>query len=279
MAGKNPRRRSRLFSEGLERINAFSDGIFAIAITLLVLDIHVPELDPKEIDQLPQKLWDLWPRILIYCIGFLIIGVFWMLHRGIFSYIKRFDSRLLWLNNLFLLMIAFQPFPTAVLGEYVDTTVAVVFFASVQLLSSLCKLLIWLYASHKHRLIDAGLSDRFIRYNTMQSASPLVIYMISIGLAFINTTIAELSWLLFAVDGQIIRFFYPVRPQEYKDGSEDEEVNLTDFGEVPVLSQPGVIQVIKSQPEAQPVVKVGELSTIEKSPTDTKESTPASTDK
>jgi hypothetical protein len=182
-----------------------------------------------------------------------------MLHRGIFSYIKRFDSRLLWLNNLFLLMIAFQPFPTGVLGEYGNAPVAVVFFASVQLLSSFFKLLIWLYASHKHRLIDADLSDRFIRYNTMQSASPIFIYLLSIGLAFIDTTVAELSWLLFAVDGQIIRRFYPVPPQEFIDDENDnEKVELTDFGEVPVIARD------KPLPEAEPVTKVEEAPAAEK---------------
>jgi uncharacterized membrane protein len=234
LAHEKPRRRFRLFSEGLERINAFSDGIFAIAITLLVIDIHVPELTNK--NQLLDTLWDLRYRILFYALSFLIIGVFWMLHRGIFSYIRRFDARLLWLNNLFLLMIAFQPFPTAVLGEYGDTTVAVIFFAGVQLLSSFFKLLIWLYASHKHRLIDADLNDRFIRYNTMQSTSPLIIYSLSIGLAFVNPAIAEFSWLLFAVDGQIIRRFYPLEPRE--DEEFEDEVVVTDFGEVPAEIAP-----------------------------------------
>lgn len=234
MTGEKSRRRSRLYKEGMERINAFSDGIFAIAITLLVIDIHVPDLTNE--NQLLGTLWDLKGRILFFALSFLIIGVFWMLHRGIFSYIKRFDSRLLWLNNLFLLMIAFQPFPTGVLGDYGVTTVAVVFFASVQLLSSFFKLLIWLHASHKHRLIDADLSDRFIRYNTLQSTSPLVIYTLSIGLAFVNTTIAELSWLLFAVDGQIIRRFYPLEPEE--DEEYAVEVVATDFGEVPVKTVP-----------------------------------------
>lgn len=263
MTHERPRRhRFRLFSEGLERINAFSDGIFAIAITLLVLEIHVPELTSD--DQLLGTLWNLRFRILFYALSFLIIGVFWILHRGIFSYIKRFDSRLLWLNNLFLLMIAFQPFPTAVLGEYGDTTTAVVFFASVQLLSSFFKLLIWVYASHKHRLIDADLSDRFIRYNTIQNISPIVIYILSIGLAFVNTTVAELSWLLFAVDGQIIHIFYPVPPEEYKDDANNEKgIEITDFGEVPTLVQP----------KAEPV------SIIEKTPAAEKESAPPPTGK
>lgn len=207
-------RRSRIFTEGLERVNAFSDGIFAIAITLLVLEIHIPELNKDTIDQLPEKLWELVPNILYFCLSFLVIGIYWMMHRGLFSYIRRYDSRLLWLNNLFLLTIAFQPIPTAIIGNYGSTTTAVLFYSASQILSALFKLFIWLYASYKRRLIDADLSVRFINYYTFESISTVLIFVLSFGLAFINNDLAKYSWLLLAVDGLIIRRIYQPEPRE-----------------------------------------------------------------
>lgn len=229
------RPRIKFFAEGLERINAFSDGVFAIAITLLVLDIHLPPL--KSVDDLPNGLWSLTPKILIYCLSFLVIGVYWMLHHGIFTYIRRYDAGLLWLNNLFLLTIAFQPFPTGLLGDYGDTTAGVAFYAGCQILTSIFKLLIWIYASYKHRLIDPDLDNRFIIYSTLQSISTVFVFALSFGLAFVDNNIAKFSWFLLTIDGPIIRLFYPPEPPKKKgeDGPDQQEVP-TAFGPVPTKS-------------------------------------------
>jgi len=102
-----------------DRIVNLSDGIFAIAITLLVLDIRVPTIPENLVaSELPGELLSLWPRYLGYFLSFVSISVFWMIHHAIFRPIRAYDRTLLYLNFLFLMVVAFVPFPTALLGEY-----------------------------------------------------------------------------------------------------------------------------------------------------------------
>lgn len=199
----------KYFTEGLDRITMFSDGVFAIAITLLVLEIHVPDLTGHE-GQLTDELWKLlWPKIGTYAISFLVIGTFWAGHHRLFLHIKRYDRRLIWLNNFYLMLVAFQPFPTAVLGEYGSQTAAVVFYSAVQILTTLFRLAVWVYATFHHRLVDDDLDDRYILSTTLTILSTIVIFGITIGLAFINADLAKYFWLFLAVDNFIIGLIYP----------------------------------------------------------------------
>ena len=106
-------------SKGTSRIEAFSDGVFAIAITLLVLDIHVPEVKGNE--SLLKALSGLWTNYLAFLIGFFTILICWINHHVMFEYIYKADSGLLMLNGLKLLVISFTPFVTAVLSRYIGT--------------------------------------------------------------------------------------------------------------------------------------------------------------
>ena len=100
----------------LERILFFSDAVFAIAITLLVLNIEVPDI-PQDLvaEELPGQLLGLWPKYLSYVVSFLVILIFWISHHTIFSNIRGYDRVLIWLSSLFLMFVAFLPFPTAFL--------------------------------------------------------------------------------------------------------------------------------------------------------------------
>ena len=97
----------------LERLVFFSDAVIAIAITLLVVTLAIPEAT----ENVGDALLDRWPQMLSYVLSFLVIGVFWMAHHRIFRYVATIDQRLIWLNLLFLMCVAFIPFPTAVLGD------------------------------------------------------------------------------------------------------------------------------------------------------------------
>ncbi|CAA9522669.1 MAG: hypothetical protein AVDCRST_MAG73-266, partial [uncultured Thermomicrobiales bacterium] len=101
------------------RLETFSDGVIAIAITLLVIEIHVPELDG---DYAAADLWrglrDLWPSYLGYLLSFVIIGILWANHHNVFRMIGRTDHWLIVINTLFLLCVGFLPFTTALLAEY-----------------------------------------------------------------------------------------------------------------------------------------------------------------
>src|SRR5689334_21813979 len=119
---------------GIGRILALSDGVFAIALTLLILDIAIAATTNP--DALEKALLDLWPRYLAYLLSFLVIARFWVIHHQTFRLIVRDDARLIWLNFLLLLFIAFLPFPTAVLGAHDGVPVAAVLYAVALCLTS-----------------------------------------------------------------------------------------------------------------------------------------------
>src|SRR5215469_17210406 len=102
--------------EGVGRILALSDGVFAIAITLLILEIAIPATTPGA--ALPKALLGLWPRYLAYVLSFVVIARFWVTHHVAFRLIARYDNVLIWLNLLLLMFVSFLPFPTAVVGAH-----------------------------------------------------------------------------------------------------------------------------------------------------------------
>jgi uncharacterized membrane protein len=104
------------------RIETLTDGIFAVAMTLLVLNISVPQISSHSADivgtELLKRLFDLWPKILSYAISFLILAIYWSGHHRQFHYIKHSDRVLVWINIMFLMFISILPFSTSLLGEY-----------------------------------------------------------------------------------------------------------------------------------------------------------------
>jgi uncharacterized membrane protein len=190
---------------GLERLIFFSDAVFAIAITLLVIEIRLPPVEGSLNNaELAESLLRLWPNYLGYMISFLVIGAFWISHHRKFRYIQHYDSRLLLLNLLLLMAIAFMPFPTAVLSEYGNRT-AIIFYAGAIVLIAVLLAVVWSYASYHNRLVDPQL-DRHIRRR--EFVGPLLmagIFLLSIPLAFINESLAMFSWLLLAVVWWFIR--------------------------------------------------------------------------
>ncbi|WP_254662889.1 TMEM175 family protein [Haladaptatus sp. W1] len=108
-------------TEETERLVTFSDGVFAIAITLLVLDISVPTVPAGEpASVLPALVFEQWHELFGYVFSFLVIGSYWVLHRRVFVYIEKSDKRLVWLNLLFLLFVAFVPYATSLFTAYPD---------------------------------------------------------------------------------------------------------------------------------------------------------------
>ena len=181
---------------GLERIVFFSDAVFAIGITLLVLDIHIPERGSVAPADLPAQVLDLWPRVAAYILSFLVVGLFWMAHHRIFHYIRRFDTRLIWLNLLFLMTIAFLPVPTALLAAYGDQPISAMVYAGVVTLAAVMELAFWSYASNGHRLIDPALDPVTIRVTSYRALLTIVVFGASIIVAYFSPFLAELAWTL-----------------------------------------------------------------------------------
>lgn len=207
MAGKSPkstRARENSASReqehlGLERLVFFSDAVFAIAITLLALEIRLPSTEELFTDnQLLLTLMAIWPKYLSFAVSFLVIGVFWMGHHRKFRFIRRYDANLLLLNILLLMGVAFIPFPTSVISEY-SNRAATIFYAAVMVVVGLLNAGVWVYASHRNRLIDPDFTTQHRRRETMRAMVVPGIFLLSIGLAFINPDLAKYSWILIAV--------------------------------------------------------------------------------
>ena len=168
------------------RIEAFSDGVFAIAITLLVIEIGVPHVEGTT---LLGALVEQWPSYLGYVISFLQIGVIWANHHNRFRFIVRSDHVLLFLNILFLMCVAFIPFPTALLADYLQGTersTAGAIYAGTLAVTAVFFTLLWLYATVNRRLVNRNLDPHQLRTMTRRYLLGMVAYLLVFLLAFVN---------------------------------------------------------------------------------------------
>lgn len=122
---------NRPFELGKNRIEALSDGIFAIVMTLLILEFHVPDLPPNAPNvQVAPALFELWPKFFTYVVTFVGLGIYWVAHHNIYQFIHRSDRVLLWLNILFFMFVSLLPFTTSVLNAFRQTQIAPLFFGA-----------------------------------------------------------------------------------------------------------------------------------------------------
>lgn len=190
---------------GLERIVFFSDAVMAIAITLLAVDIRVPDLPPPEAAaELAFRLGELNPQIISFVISFVVIGIYWMAHHRYFAMIRDYDNRLIMINLLFLMFIAAMPFIASLLGRYAFLPLGVVPYAIDVSAIGLSLSALWAYASHAHRLVDSDLDARQIRLLTLRPLGPTVIFIISIPIAILNPMLGTLCWLLAPIAALVI---------------------------------------------------------------------------
>ena len=184
-----------------DRVLFFSDAVFAIAITLLVVDLRVPNLVPDA----AQEISNSTGRILSFVISFLVIGLFWMGHHRLFRYITALDRRVIFLNLLFLGTIAFLPYPTALLfAGNTRTPAAPVFYAACVAAAGLLELAVWLYATHAKGLVPASVPLAVRRYELAQLLPTPVVFLLSIPVAFIAPGVAPFTWILLVPIGRIL---------------------------------------------------------------------------
>jgi uncharacterized membrane protein len=181
---------------GLERLIFFSDAVFAIAITLVALEIRLPA-DEELLDdsQLLIQLAGMWHEYLAYFISFMVIGTFWMAHHRKYRFIKRYDGRLMLLNLLFLMVVAFIPFPSSIISKYSERT-ATIFYALTMALAGLLLAGIWRYASRHNRLIAPDLDAKQRQRQFLAPLMTTAIFLLSIGIAFWDAGLGRLVWLL-----------------------------------------------------------------------------------
>ena len=176
---------------GVSRVATLSDGIFAIAITLLIFGLEVPEIDqPTSSGELGNALRDMWPRFAAYVQTFLIIGAYWVGHHRAFRRMVGEDDRLAWLNLLFLLTVSFMPFPANLVGRYPENRTAVVVYSASLAAVSLTYAAVWAYAGGA-RLLSSG-QRQTARIELWTAGSAGALFLVSIPLAFADLDLAAL---------------------------------------------------------------------------------------
>ena len=188
------------------RLEAFSDGVFAIAITLLVLDIAVPASAEKH---LLSSLGNLWPSYLGYVVSVSTIGALWLGHVAITDYLERADVGFMRLNLLLLLVVAFLPFPTRLFADYIGKDnperVAAPVYGLSLLLASTLLLVLWRYAL-RHRLVRPDAADEEIQLLTERLTPGLLGYLVLICTGIFIPVIAVIGYLAIA-----LYYILPVR--------------------------------------------------------------------
>src|SRR5919199_1859759 len=183
---------SRNTGNDTARIETFSDGVFAIAITLLVLEIQVPQVeDAPEGTSLLAALVGLWPSYLGYALSFLVIGTMWANHHNRFKLMVRSDHNLILLNTLLLMCTAFIPFPTALLAGYIQgtegqQTTAVASYSGTLAVTAVVFTLLWLYAANGYRLVGRHLDPALLRAMRRRYVVGMALYATAFALAFLN---------------------------------------------------------------------------------------------
>ena len=192
------------------RIEAFSDGVFAIAITLLLLEIHIPDAETGRTGGLLLALGDLWPSYVGYVISFVTIGIMWTNHHSIFTLVRRSDRYFMLINVAFLMGISFLPFPTAVLAEYLpepeQRRIAVAFYSATLIVIALLFNALWRYAVWGGHLLQPNADRKAMRVISRRYALGPFAYAFSFALAFVNV------WASLATHGVLaIVFLLPER--------------------------------------------------------------------
>lgn len=181
-------------SLSFERILFFSDAVFAIVITLLVLEIKVPHIAGRSEGALHQELAHLIPKIVGFICSFFVVGLLWFEHHRIFRYINNFNSGLVWRNLVFLLFISFIPFPTALFSEYAWSSTAFLIYTSIFGLAGLAKLWVWSYAVKSSLLPEGFDKQRALQITRRSLGVPLGCLLCVVLSFFVPTYFAFLGF-------------------------------------------------------------------------------------
>jgi len=208
MAGPSVRWRPLARAEEIEyeRVLFFSDAIFAIAITLLVVDLRVPDVPGL---QSGEQLRKVLPQIGGFALSFAVIGLFWIAHHGLFLHIKALNRQLIMLNLLFLGCVAFLPYPTSLLSAAGDQVPATIFYAATITAAGLTEAAVWLYAIHIREVAMPGVSPAVQRWVLLGILRTPVVFLLSIPVAVVQPALAKVLWLLAFVIGAVLRRLEP----------------------------------------------------------------------
>lgn len=176
------------------RVLALSDGVFAIIMTLLVLDIRVPQ--PADAGSLASALRGLRPSLTAFVISFILAGMYWVGHRDLFALIRRADRGLVWLNIVYLLPLCLLPFGAGLLGRYDREPVALRIYGLILVTIAVMRAAIWLYATGRPDLLWRRLDHRQWRAGLALTVTPGLIFLLAVLIA---ATAPGVSLLIYGI--------------------------------------------------------------------------------
>jgi uncharacterized membrane protein len=194
----------------LERLVFFSDAVFAIAMTLLVIDIRIPDLagqpgGPAALDVLQRLV----PRILTFALSFAVVGLYWVGHHRIFGAVRAYDGRVIALNFAMLFFVVLVPFPTSFISAYGDDPAGPALYALTNAGAGGLEAILWLYLAWS-KYLDPAITDHYARFRFVYYLRAPLVFLASIPIAiWIGPHIAELSWLALFVLGVVVRLLFP----------------------------------------------------------------------
>jgi uncharacterized membrane protein len=195
-----PSRASSTFPRGSEeftRVLTFSDGLFAISMTLLVVGIGIPDLGGQGGDEraMLEALSDLLPEVVSFVISFAVIGRYWLAHHQTFARLAALDYGLIAWNLLYLAFIAFLPFPTGLLGSYFENPVSVALYGLLAGTVSGLEVVVFRHA-HRHGLLTRPMPEQIFRWGALASLLPVLFFFLSMPVAFVSNALAVAAWCL-----------------------------------------------------------------------------------
>jgi uncharacterized membrane protein len=187
------------------RVEAFSDGVFAIVITLLILDIRVPDVDYS---QLSIALVAVLPRMFAYVISFGVIGVYWLAHHQSLQLIGKLNGFLIWLNLVYLLAVSFMPFPTALLGRYPLQPIPIVIYGLNLIVANTIGVMLTLYL-RAHPELGSGLAHRARHKSFYLFGFVNASYVLAMLLGFVAPAV---SYGIFVLVLMVVIVYYSFAP-------------------------------------------------------------------
>jgi uncharacterized membrane protein len=172
------------------RLEIFSDGVFAIIMTLLILEIHVPSVKDVTNGIVLSTLKPLIPKFISFTISFFTLAIFWVNHHHFYNHVRHIDWKLLWMNIIFLFFLCIIPFTTAFIGDHTESGIVIAMYALNMYLASASFTLMGYYAFIRARLHDSDLSKDQINRELRKGISGSTTYLMILGVAFILRPLA-----------------------------------------------------------------------------------------
>ena len=167
------------------RLQALVDGVFAIAMTLLVFNIHAPALaDPANAQDLFLQLASLWPSLVSFIISFIVLGTFWVGHHTEFHYIKKLDHTLIWLNIFYLLSVSFTPFTAELLGRFTQNQTAIMIYGANLIVMVLIHYGMWQHIKNHKNLVVENLDPSINKLVNVLAFFAILAYALAMAVSF-----------------------------------------------------------------------------------------------